>query len=104
MNLKKMNKIKEITISRSFSAKKQIKDYEPVEVFSSRSVIIEGEMPKEDRDVYSNMLYQECLDDVGMELEDLKDYQRWFKTEAHLRQQAKKKAAKDKGENSEVPF
>lgn len=94
--------IKDITISRSFSAKKQIKEYEPIEVFSSRSVVMEG--TEEEQQALSDKLYEQCLNEVGIELNERMTYQKWFKTEAYLRQQARIKAAEKKGEDLSVPF
>jgi len=66
--------MKIIEISRSFSAKKQLAQYEPIEIFSSYKAEVDE---KDDIEKVSHELYKRAMDDVGRDLSDAL-YDKWL--------------------------
>ena len=89
-------KINNVEITRGCSRKVQIDQFEPYEVFCSAKAVCDPSTTDEEKKQISDELYQFCLDEVGSEMENTKDFQKWFKPQKYVRDQQKKK--------EEIPF
>jgi hypothetical protein len=80
--------MKIIEVSRSFSAKIQIKQFEPIETFASYKAEVDE---KDDLQKVSNDLYERAMNDVGMTISDAK-WNKWLNPQKEVRKIVKSNA------------
>jgi len=64
-----LDKVENIEISRSYSRKLQVKQYEPMEVFSSYKAVMKPQATNEEINQVSQELYSKAKDEVDTEIE-----------------------------------
>lgn len=68
-----MSKVKELEISRSFSMKIQLKQFEPIDVFAAHKAVLEPGTTADEAAEISTGLHNACVRQVERDMQNIRD-------------------------------